>query len=111
HPAVSDVVVFHDRVTVVIRLATTAEAGPQRINGDGTKKGRATLVEHREVGVDDLDVVVRPDAAIGVGGRCCYREGTRRTRKTIADAVKIQCRSEEHTSELQSLRHLVCRLL
>src|SRR5205814_8647976 len=24
---------------------------------------------------------------------------------------KIACRSEEHTSELQSLRHLVCRLL
>src|SRR5205814_4952345 len=24
---------------------------------------------------------------------------------------KIDCRSEEHTSELQSLRHLVCRLL
>ena len=91
HPAVSNVVVFHDRVTVVIRLATTAEAAPQRINGDGTKKGRATLVEHREVGVDDLDVVVRPDAAIGVGGSSCYREGTPRTRKTIADAIKIQC--------------------
>src|SRR5438045_8189921 len=24
---------------------------------------------------------------------------------------KTECRSEEHTSELQSLRHLVCRLL
>src|SRR5262245_63477393 len=24
---------------------------------------------------------------------------------------EIECRSEEHTSELQSLRHLVCRLL
>src|ERR1035438_10930047 len=23
----------------------------------------------------------------------------------------VECRSEEHTSELQSLRHLVCRLL
>src|SRR5262245_63318815 len=30
----------------------------------------------------------------------------------IADMRKNQdCRSEEHTSELQSLRHLVCRLL
>src|ERR1035441_10820213 len=26
-------------------------------------------------------------------------------------AVDVRCRSEEHTSELQSLRHLVCRLL
>src|ERR1035438_10646950 len=33
------------------------------------------------------------------------------TRKLIwCDPVNI-CRSEEHTSELQSLRHLVCRLL
>src|SRR5256884_2124508 len=90
-PRVGNGVVFHDGVTVVIRLASTAEAAPQRINGDGTKNGRATLVEHREVGVDDLDVVVRPDTAIGVGGRSCYREGTGRTRKTIADAIKIQC--------------------
>src|SRR5262245_63798759 len=30
-------------------------------------------------------------------------------RETAADAVGL--RSEEHTSELQSLRHLVCRLL
>src|SRR5438045_7925938 len=28
-----------------------------------------------------------------------------------ADATDAQKRSEEHTSELQSLRHLVCRLL
>src|SRR5438045_6310573 len=27
------------------------------------------------------------------------------------DAVAVEERSEEHTSELQSLRHLVCRLL
>src|SRR5258705_10073701 len=30
---------------------------------------------------------------------------------TISEARKILLRSEEHTSELQSLRHLVCRLL
>src|ERR1035441_10910374 len=29
----------------------------------------------------------------------------------FADAVQALLRSEEHTSELQSLRHLVCRLL
>src|SRR5262245_62930933 len=34
------------------------------------------------------------------------REGT----AEIAEALKL-FRSEEHTSELQSLRHLVCRLL
>src|ERR1035438_10905979 len=30
---------------------------------------------------------------------------------TCCRAMKKQSRSEEHTSELQSLRHLVCRLL
>src|ERR1035438_10800908 len=30
---------------------------------------------------------------------------------TLADQVAFAVRSEEHTSELQSLRHLVCRLL
>src|SRR5258705_5257579 len=31
---------------------------------------------------------------------------------TLSDRVRLkQTRSEEHTSELQSLRHLVCRLL
>src|SRR5205814_5344873 len=29
----------------------------------------------------------------------------------VVDPTKINPRSEEHTSELQSLRHLVCRLL
>src|ERR1035441_10514540 len=29
----------------------------------------------------------------------------------LAPKVRFGCRSEEHTSELQSLRHVVCRLL
>src|ERR1039458_2903403 len=29
----------------------------------------------------------------------------------LKEQVGVQARSEEHTSELQSLRHLVCRLL
>src|SRR5947199_8951275 len=29
----------------------------------------------------------------------------------VRDIAIVDCRSEEHTSELQSLRHLVCRLL
>src|ERR1035438_5380439 len=28
----------------------------------------------------------------------------------VTEVPKCECRSEEHTSELQSLRHLVCRL-
>src|SRR5262245_64167021 len=29
----------------------------------------------------------------------------------VRDSLRLEARSEEHTSELQSLRHLVCRLL
>src|SRR5258705_1122061 len=36
-------------------------------------------------------------------GRCCGAG--------LGPPVPCPCRSEEHTSELQSLRHLVCRLL
>src|SRR5438045_6272404 len=42
-----------------------------------------------------------PEAATG-GGLAILKTG---------DRVRIDLRSEEHTSELQSLRHLVCRLL
>src|SRR5262245_64393247 len=33
------------------------------------------------------------------------------TPKTVDSLMRLDLRSEEHTSELQSLRHLVCRLL
>src|SRR5947199_702357 len=37
--------------------------------------------------------------------------GTFRTRIASSGSGRASTRSEEHTSELQSLRHLVCRLL
>src|ERR1035438_10618261 len=37
-------------------------------------------------------------------------EGTNLTRDKMTERL-LEFRSEEHTSELQSLRHLVCRLL
>src|SRR5690625_7113297 len=42
--------------------------------------------------------------------RLCSQENTPRTHRTKA-AGRITTRSEEHTSELQSRVHLVCRLL
>src|SRR5258705_6064426 len=56
-----------------------------------------TLFRSIVAGVNGQDIGNRQ---IGVG------------RPKEVDAVKfVGCRSEEHTSELQSLRHLVCRLL
>src|SRR5437899_4708883 len=39
------------------------------------------------------------------------RTARRRPGSMVSKYEIIPCRSEEHTSELQSLRHLVCRLL
>src|SRR5437899_8805041 len=48
-------------------------------------------------------------------GRSDARDGGRREGEDLglghAGQLLVQLRSEEHTSELQSLRHLVCRLL
>src|SRR5687768_17911182 len=47
--------------------------------------------------------------------KAAFREKCRREGRTASDAVRSfideQLRSEEHTSELQSRLHLVCRLL
>src|SRR5258705_2472016 len=51
--------------------------------------------EHRLAGIAAVDVF--------------HRRGERH--RVAADVDEIHLRSEEHTSELQSLRHLVCRLL
>src|ERR1039458_2621062 len=47
------------------------------------------------------------DALAGIMDR--VRDGAHSVSHSVAD--KATHRSEEHTSELQSLRHLVCRLL
>src|ERR1039458_9442736 len=39
------------------------------------------------------------------------RKSTRLNSSHLGISYAVFCRSEEHTSELQSLRHLVCRLL
>src|SRR5205814_9583892 len=42
---------------------------------------------------------------------CALRNAAKSSASTRRRPVGVLCRSEEHTSELQSLRHLVCRLL
>src|SRR5205814_3988064 len=60
-------------------------------------------------GIAALHVTVEgPDA---VREREPHHRPYRRIRELLARAVLPPRRSEEHTSELQSLRHLVCRLL
>src|ERR1035438_10811045 len=49
--------------------------------------------------------------SVVIGARMYGPRHGRRHGKLFSQAQMIVVRSEEHTSELQSLRHLVCRLL
>src|SRR5205814_9914043 len=73
-------------------------------------------------GVVGLGLLLSGATFLGLDGRCvvepappllaCPQIYTTRTLGTALTAVGAGVfRSEEHTSELQSLRHLVCRLL
>src|ERR1035441_7721579 len=69
----------------------------------------------------EVKVASEPEALLKVLGNSIYRfkriglEAGPLSQwlfNAIAEAgLPVVCRSEEHTSELQSLRHLVCRLL
>src|SRR6266508_6246054 len=50
-------------------------------------------------------------SAIDPGGAGAFRLGTLVTRAGLRPSALLAHRSEEHTSELQSRGHLVCRLL
>src|SRR5205814_6086743 len=63
----------------------------------GTMTGTAQLVaQELELTLDDGEIRVRTVMMDGL---------------TVRTRISPSSRSEEHTSELQSLRHLVCRLL
>src|SRR5262245_64103000 len=80
---------------------------------------RSKLIDHYENprNVGSLD---KNDEAVGTGlvGAPACGDVMKLQIKVGADGIiedakfkTFGCRSEEHTSELQSLRHLVCRLL
>src|SRR2546422_6421971 len=52
-----------------------------------------------------------PADRIGIGTTVVLIAGAGQARRFQADFKRCQLRSEEHTSELQSRLHLVCRLL
>src|ERR1039458_1338849 len=128
-----DYFLAHDRINksasnFALQLANGVERLAESI-GDAHQITTSETVE-REHGVLFVSRIkcavcsgqIRPDYS---GRRCCRDgcvcasdDGSNVARIAEGDhfgqATEItssQCRSEEHTSELQSLRHLVCRLL
>src|SRR5438045_7951282 len=91
-----------EAIAEVERRSTRAlrqrEAEPSLI---GTCPRSGDLTAHRERQITDLRIARRSSACARLAGEANHR---------IAGATQ-SIRSEEHTSELQSLRHLVCRLL
>src|SRR5262245_45539483 len=82
-------------------IASDAPVGPRdvidiKVFQDATLNTRATVA-------DDGNITLNPIGKVGVAGL---------TLTQIEQKLKqLLERSEEYTSELQSLRHLVCRLL
>src|SRR5262245_33438064 len=87
-----------------------------------TERSSRTVAEGRQQvqavlrGEDDRVLVVvgpcsihDPRAAREYAGRLF--EAATRSAEDLLVVMRVYFRSEEHTSELQSLRHLVCRLL
>src|SRR2546425_8232068 len=69
------------------------------------RSGRRGIVQ-RQFGVRAVD---EADRLRGLTRRCDVQHGG--SRVEVADGIHAVERSEEHTSELQSLAYLVCRLL
>src|SRR5687768_17884296 len=84
---------FHDTATTEIYTLSLHDALPIYVEEPGRAGGEAGAYGH--------------GGAIGAGGRL----GACGLRPTIGGGQPVCQRSEEHTSELQSRLHLVCRLL
>src|ERR1035438_10659262 len=61
--------------------------------------------------LDILAIAAHPDDVEQTCGGTLIRMAEMGYRTGVLDLTAGDMRSEEHTSELQSLRHLVCRLL
>src|SRR5690348_17429786 len=75
-----------------------------------------TLFRSREITIEALaQMVIRMTGSSASIRRIpyeqVYEKGFEDMRRRVPDVGKLRARSEEHTSELQSPVHLVCRLL
>src|SRR5205814_8849435 len=102
---IADISLFRPpHITTLYPYTTLFRSGSATSSRAG-RAGEAPTYEH-------VGVRARPAGAVGRGVRRALppRRAPDRGR-VLAPAPRAGRRSEEHTSELQSLRHLVCRLL
>ena len=84
-PAIGHSIVNHNRIAVVVGLATAAETAPQGVDRHRTVNQRAALIIYSEVGVNGLDVMIWADVAIRVRRRRVYREPG----NAVSDSVEV----------------------
>src|SRR5690625_5981440 len=86
-----------------------------RVNGEQSNESIREGAPNRWQQIRDLDVdllLLRGTPRPGDnGGPCLQKGGTAEECGVVAGDIATPGRSEEHTSELQSRGHLVCRLL
>src|ERR1035441_10794065 len=106
------VVAHLGRVEDILRLTQDERAD---IKVSSVTSGAVTALHHL---AQELDIAGKIDHALEASDRRVQkRDGLSVGQSLLAGMISRACaprskrRSEEHTSELQSLRHLVCRLL
>src|SRR3712207_8112763 len=72
------------------------------------RSGKAALVEYDTASTDDE---MAWGLGLGCNGIVRVLVGPLAPGSAYVEALRRSCRSEEHTSELQSRQYLVCRLL
>src|SRR5262245_19258754 len=95
-------------------LATSSGASGGVLGRRDGQVGREEAMEHAHAIVSATDLPVSADLEKGFGDAPTVVAETIRLAAEaglVGGSIEDATRSEEHTSELQSLRHLVCRLL
>src|ERR1035438_10641952 len=96
--------VFKPPNPLAIELAAIPTSSPGTVSQFGIRRLRQSITPA---------IIAKATANPNTMGfkRAPLRAGMRRPKSLLAEVAEFASRSEEHTSELQSLRHIVCRLL
>src|SRR5205814_2519222 len=96
-PRLSQLFLFHMHLTFLPLHSFPTRRSSDLLDRGNPPYGPGIFVRAGHAGSDRPDLYAGPDGA--------------RAKVRLAPVDQGDYRSEEHTSELQSLRHLVCRLL
>src|ERR1039458_10529798 len=94
-------------VSTVLQMAENGAAGQPKMEMQQVLKtaGLPSGALHKSFKDVNAELLSRKDVTLNLANGIWLQQGLQLKPNFVAD------RSEEHTSELQSLRHLVCRLL